>query len=203
MAIPEGLASYLWVGAASVLAPTVFGLGLLRWLGLSPAHGLRCALGFAYVVGHFVLAHVTLVWLWCGQPGPGCLLPVLAAALGVALSRAAAHRHVARHPASPWWSWLPLVLVAACCIDNFTAANAEPPIRLARFASLVSTHASADPVAGQYAEMSMGGTDVVGLKLRGQVTLRANEGVPHGFALKPRDLLGQVSIFTDGSDSCG
>jgi glucosamine kinase len=28
-----------------------------------------------------------------------------------------------------------------------TAANAEPPIRLARFASLVSTHASADPVA--------------------------------------------------------
>ena len=75
--------------------------------------------------------------------------------------------------------------------------------RLRRAAQAATAVASAEPVAGQYAEMSMGGTDVVGLKLRGQVTLRANEGVPHGFALKPRDLLGQVSIFTDGSDSCG
>lgn len=63
--------------------------------------------------------------------------------------------------------------------------------------------AATEPVAGQYAEISIGSRDVIGLKLRGQVTLRANEGLPRGFALKPHDLRGQVSIFAGGSDGCG
>jgi hypothetical protein len=58
-------------------------------------------------------------------------------------------------------------------------------------------------LAGQYAEMSIGSRDVVGLKLRGQVTLRANEGLPNGVALKPHDLLGRIAVFTDASDDCG
>jgi hypothetical protein len=60
-----------------------------------------------------------------------------------------------------------------------------------------------EPVAAQFAEMSTGSREVVGLKLRGQVTLRANEGLPRGIALRPDELLGQVSVFTDGSDGCG
>ena len=53
--------------------------------------------------------------------------------------------------------------------------------------------------AGQYAELLIGSRDVVGLKLRGQVTLRANDDreLPRGVALGPLDLLGQVAVFTD------
>jgi hypothetical protein len=61
----------------------------------------------------------------------------------------------------------------------------------------------AEPWAGQYAEFSIASRDLVGLKLRGQVTLRANEGLPSGSPLQPEDLQGQVSIFTDSPDVRG
>ena len=50
----------------------------------------------------------------------------------------------------------------------------------------------------QYAEITTGTRDVVGIKLRGQVTLRANEGPAPACPLRPEDLQGQVAVFTDG-----
>ena len=56
----------------------------------------------------------------------------------------------------------------------------------------------------QYAEIATGSRDVVGIKLRGQVTLRANEDLASAFPLRPDDLQGLVSVFTDTSSSgCG
>jgi len=83
------------------------------------------------------------------------------------------------------------------CLPSVVSGGRE------RRAAQVATATANAPVAGQYAEMLVGSRDVVGLKLRGQVTLRANEGVPRGFALTPQDLRAQVSIFTDGSDGRG
>ena len=53
--------------------------------------------------------------------------------------------------------------------------------------------------AGQYAEVTTGSRDVCGIRLRGQVTLRANEGPAPAFPLCPQDLQGQIAIFTDAS----
>lgn len=128
MAIPDGIASYLAVAAGSVVAPTVLGFGLLRWLGLGPAHGLRAAVGFGYVAGHYVLAHVTLAWLLLGRPGTGLALPVAALLVGLWLWRRSPRGAAAPAPRepSPWWSWLPVLLLVACSVEAFTAANAEP-----------------------------------------------------------------------------
>ena len=51
----------------------------------------------------------------------------------------------------------------------------------------------------QYAEVATGTRDVVGLKLRGQVTLRANEGPGTTSPLRPEDLQGRIAVFTDAS----
>ena len=53
----------------------------------------------------------------------------------------------------------------------------------------------------QYVEIATGCRDVVGLKLRGQVTLRANEGMT--FPLRPQDLQGLISVFTDAGSGRG
>ena len=53
------------------------------------------------------------------------------------------------------------------------------------------------PPPRQYAEISTGSHDVIGLKLRGQVTLRANESPSSAFPLGPEDLRGQIAVFTD------
>jgi len=52
-------------------------------------------------------------------------------------------------------------------------------------------------LAGQYAEATTGSRDVCGIKLRGQVTLRANEGPAGAYPLCPEDLRGQIAVFTD------
>lgn len=128
MGVPDGIASYAWVAVATVGAPTLLGFGFVRWLGLAPAEGLRVALGCGYVVGHYVLAHVTLAWLALGKPCPGFVLPIAAAAAGAWLARRARRRSPAPLPRvpSPWWSWLPVVLLALVLLDAFTAINAEP-----------------------------------------------------------------------------
>ena len=51
----------------------------------------------------------------------------------------------------------------------------------------------------QYTEIATGSRDIVGLKLRGQVTLRANETPGAAFPLRPEDLQGQIGVFTDAS----
>jgi hypothetical protein len=54
-------------------------------------------------------------------------------------------------------------------------------------------------LAGQYAEVVTGSREIAGLRLRGQVTLRANEGQGPPSPLLPEDLRGQIAIFTDAS----
>lgn len=49
----------------------------------------------------------------------------------------------------------------------------------------------------QYTEIATGSRDIVGFKLRGQVTLRANESLSAAFPLRPEDLQGQIGVFTD------
>ena len=51
----------------------------------------------------------------------------------------------------------------------------------------------------QYTEIATGSREVVALKLRGQVTLRANETPSAAFPLRPEDLQGQIAVFTDAS----
>lgn len=51
--------------------------------------------------------------------------------------------------------------------------------------------------ARQFAELSTGSRDVVGLKLRGQVTLRANEAPSEASPLGREDLVGSILVFTN------
>jgi hypothetical protein len=131
MAVPDGIASYAWAAAATVAAPGVFGFGIVRWLGLQPAHGLRFALASGYVVGHYALAHATLAWLALRKPFPGFLLPIAALFGGLWLLHASWRRPAppAKHPPTPWWSWLPVALLALVALEAFTATNAEPVYR--------------------------------------------------------------------------
>ena len=58
---------------------------------------------------------------------------------------------------------------------------------------------SSDLPPRQYTEIVTGSREVVALKLRGQVTLRANESPSAAFPLRPEDLQGQIAVFTDAS----
>jgi hypothetical protein len=55
------------------------------------------------------------------------------------------------------------------------------------------------PVTQQFAELSTGSRDVVALRVRGQVTLRANDVADAASPLGSEDLLGSVLVFTDAS----
>jgi hypothetical protein len=57
----------------------------------------------------------------------------------------------------------------------------------------------ADRFPRQFAEVATGSQDVVGVKLRGQVTLRANEAHDVAFPLRPQDLQAHVEVFTDAA----
>lgn len=136
MAFPEGLIAYATAALGSVLAPMVFGLGLVRRLGLGPEPGHRIGLAFGYVIGHYVLAHLTYAWLALRQPVPGWCLPLVALALGGWLLRRPAAPLAAppsppASPASPVprWSWLPravLVVLLVWLLDQCLATNAAP-----------------------------------------------------------------------------
>jgi hypothetical protein len=128
MAFPEGLIGYGLVALASVLAPAVFGFALVRWLGLGPVHGLRFAWGVGYLIGHYVLAQVTLLWLIAGKPVSGWLLPVAAVVAAGILLRRAHRKHVAALPRVPshWTEWLPVVLVSCVLLHAFLVANIVP-----------------------------------------------------------------------------
>jgi Dolichyl-phosphate-mannose-protein mannosyltransferase len=130
MAVPEGLASLIWVAACAVIAPAWLGFGIVQAVGLSPAvHGRRAAWAYGYIVGHYTLAHVTLLWLIAGKPVPGVVLPAAAVAIGSALLLWVRRR---RQPAaavtgrSPWWAWVILLLLAAWLVDACLLANVQP-----------------------------------------------------------------------------
>lgn len=133
MAFPEGLVGYALVALCSVLAPALFGFGLVRWLGVSRAHGLRLAWGLGYLVGHYVLSQVTLLWLIGHQPFPGVLLPITAAVVGVLLLRRSHRRDdsavaPASTPRQPtrWFVWLPVVLLSCALVHAFLTTNIAP-----------------------------------------------------------------------------
>jgi hypothetical protein len=128
MAIPEGLIACAWVAACTILAPAALGLGLVGALGLHPSHGRRATWAFAYLVGHYALAHATALWLASGRAVPGFVLPAAAAAIGAWLSRRAAARRddpMQRPPAS-WTTWLPLAVLALALLQEVLRANLEP-----------------------------------------------------------------------------
>jgi hypothetical protein len=102
------------------------------------------------------------------------------------------------------WDWIELELLHAdghcetrqsACLPKIVTGGG---VRRA-----VQAPASSDyprvPVAQQFAELSTGSRDVVGLKVRGQVTLRANDAAEAATPLGREDLLGSVLVFTDAS----
>lgn len=128
MAIPEGLASYAWVAVCAVVAPAVFGLGIVRTLGLRPDHGRRVSWAFAYLAGHYVLAHATLLWALVARGVPGVLLPVAAVTVGIWLLRRAAGQRAtaARVPPSTVWDWLPAAVLIVVLLHDCLHANVDP-----------------------------------------------------------------------------
>ena len=68
----------------AVLAPALFGAGLVTLGGLSPAAGRRVFAAWSYLVGQFALAWLTFAWLAAGKPVAGWWLPAAAAAAGLA-----------------------------------------------------------------------------------------------------------------------
>lgn len=130
MAVPEGILSYTWVAATAVVAPAVFGLGVVRLLGLGPGAGAATSWGFAYVIGQWLLAHATALWLLLGQPVPGVVLPIAAVALGISCCRLA-RKHVPppAPQAAATRSWFVVgatsLAIAALAIECLQA-NAQP-----------------------------------------------------------------------------
>lgn len=127
MAIPEGLISQLWVVLGAIGAPLCLGIGAVRWLGLRPEHGRRAAVGYGYLLGQFLLAQATLLWLVLGQPVPGMLLPLVALAAGAVLWRQTRRRMPSAVAATwpQWIVWLPLLLLAVWLLDCSLATNTQ------------------------------------------------------------------------------
>jgi hypothetical protein len=100
-----------------------------------------------------------------------------------------------------------LIEVVFCYTDGRTEtckSNCLPAVatgtRVRRAAQAPDVVAVAGRLPGQYAEVATGSREVAGIKLRGQVTLRANEGqASPAVPLCPEDLQGQIAIFTDAS----
>jgi hypothetical protein len=91
------LATFAWVLGVAVVAPAVFGRGVLLAAvggGIAPA----VAWGHGYLLGQCLLAPVTLLQARLDWPVHGAIAPLVAAAVGFALARRAA-----RAVASPGW----------------------------------------------------------------------------------------------------
>ncbi|HLQ38814.1 MAG TPA: hypothetical protein VK348_13475 [Planctomycetota bacterium] len=129
MAVPEGLIAQAWTVLCAVLAPAVFGAGIVRWLGLGPAHGWRVFAAWSYLVGQYTLAHATSLWLLARQPLPGWCLPLFALLGGSALLLAHRRRGIDRSdtpPAHDRWLGLLCIVLAIVCIDQFLRVNVQP-----------------------------------------------------------------------------
>ena len=96
------------------------------------------------------------------------------------------------------WDWIELEL---CHADGHVETRQSSCLPRAATGSGArrSVQAAAVPqqAARQYAELSTGSRGVVDLRLRGQVTLRANEAPAGASPLGPEDLLGGILVFTD------
>jgi hypothetical protein len=104
------------------------------------------------------------------------------------------------------WDWIQLDLLHAdghcetrqsACLPKIATGSG---IRRALQAPPAgSSHDARVSVAQQFAELSTGTRDVIGLKVRGQVTMRANDAAEAASPLGREDLLGSVLVFTDAS----
>ena len=150
MAIPEGLLSYLWVAATAVLVPTVFGLGLVRGLGLAAHEGHRVHIAFAWLVGQFATAALTAGWLASGKPIPGPMLVGVALVIGLfglfafrnrGADAAAVTALVSRNRLD-WLVGAATAVVVAVLVLECLAANADP-IRLGDEADIWAAKAKA------------------------------------------------------------
>jgi hypothetical protein len=99
------------------------------------------------------------------------------------------------------WDLIELVFCYADGRTETCRSNCLPAVasgaRLRRSAQ--APQSAARRLLEQYAEIATGTRDVVGLKLRGQVTLRANAGPGMSSPLRPQDLQGRIAVFTDAS----
>ncbi|MCB9879374.1 MAG: hypothetical protein H6835_17400 [Planctomycetes bacterium] len=131
--MPDGILSHAWVGLCTIAAPCLFGVGALRRLGLPAGIGAAATLAIGYLAGHWLLAHVTAVWLLLGQPTPGFALPLLAALLGGWWLRSAA---ATPSPVAPlgaplgagarWAAAIVIAVLVAVFAQECLLANCEP-----------------------------------------------------------------------------
>jgi len=132
--MPDGILSLLLVAATTVLAPTVFGAGLLRRLGLPAGSGVVVTVTHGYVVGHVVLALATSLWLLSGQVAPGLVLPLAAAVAGACWLRTATATTTTGDTPAPregaaWLVTGVAIVLVAVHVHACLATNAMP-IRL-------------------------------------------------------------------------
>lgn len=96
------------------------------------------------------------------------------------------------------WDWMEVELRHA---DGYVETRQSSC--LPRAATSTGVRRAVRAVAGlpqaarQYAELTTGSREVVALKFRGQVTLRANDAGADASPLGPDDLLGGILVYTD------
>ena len=122
----EALTGYLLVAVWAVLAPTVFGLGCVRALGLGRGHGWRVSLSYGYLVGQLLLAPVVWLWLFAGRPVPGWSIALAAAVVGLVLCRRTARAGSTTGDVRSWVSCIALLVVAVPVLDAMTRLNVTP-----------------------------------------------------------------------------
>jgi hypothetical protein len=107
------------------------------------------------------------------------------------------------------WDWIELDLLHAdghcetrqsACLPKIATGSGVR--RAVQAPPAWSSHdARVSSIVQQFAELSTGSRDVVGLKVRGQVTMRANDAAEAATPLGREDLLGSVLVFTDASST--
>lgn len=120
---------FLWIVVVAVVAPAVFGRGVLLGLGV-PGLAPAVAWGHGYLLGQCLLAPLTLLQARLDWPLHGAVVPLAAGALGLAFARRAARTAPSSSapPGARAVAWAAAVAVALF-VERCLAAAADP-IRL-------------------------------------------------------------------------
>jgi hypothetical protein len=96
------------------------------------------------------------------------------------------------------WDWIDLELRHADGYVETRQSSCLPRAATSLGLRRAAQAGAARPQAArQYAQLTTGTRNVVDVKLRGQVTLRANDAAAGASPLGPEDLLGGILVFTD------
>ena len=96
------------------------------------------------------------------------------------------------------WDWIEIDLCHADGSVETRQSSCLPRVATNSGARRSLQAGAARPqTARQYVQLTTGTRNVMDVKLRGQVTLRANDGTSGASPLGPEDLLGGVLVFTD------